>query len=167
MVGNVKPIEERSQNYGVMDLSTQNPQWSRLSPEESGADPTNPKELHSTEISDVAFQAKESSSIISLNSACRPPQGRPEEKNLKELTGLLFMGISDLTLLSEREILVQNHPALESTIQGSLQGEKMMLRTVVLRHGECTYDLIYMSKPRFFQQNETDFAHFVDSLRLK
>src|SRR4051794_35973237 len=61
-IGNVKPIEEKSDKYGILDLSKINSAWVRLDPKmpqsESG-------------ISDVVFQLHGTGSIISLNSACK------------------------------------------------------------------------------------------------
>jgi hypothetical protein len=166
MVGNIKPLEQKSQNYGVINLSEVNPDWIRLNSEESSTDPNLLKEPHSTEISDIAYQTKKTSSIISLNSACRPSI-ELERKDLKAMTQVLFMGISELNVQSQRNIQVQGISALESTVQGKLHGEAMKLKTVVFYRGNCVYDLVYMARPHFFDENEKDFAHFVDSIRLK
>jgi len=156
MLGNIRPIDQKSELYQVMDLSKDSSHWTRLSL----------KEQDSTETSDIAYKAKRSASIISLNSACRT-KADVEEKDLKKITQLLFMGISDLRIYSERSLLIQGSPGLESTVQGKVEGEEMMLRTIVLRRNNCVYDLIYMARPNFFKENEQDFAHFVDSLKLK
>lgn len=156
MLGNVKPVDQKSELYQVMDLSKESSQWTRLSPDD----------LDSTETSDIAYKAKKSASIISLNSACRSKTDL-EEKDLKKITQLLFMGLSDLRVHSERSLLIQGSPGFESTAQGKIQGEEMMLKTVVLRRNHCVYDLVYMARPNFFHENEQDFAHFVDSLKLK
>lgn len=164
VVGNVKPIEEKSESYGILDLTKTNPEWIRLEP--GSADSQGSKEIISTEISDVAYQSKSTASIISLNSACRQ-SSEQQEQSLSALTNLLFMGISDLALHSQKQILFQNSPALESVVQGNLNGEEMMLQTVVIRRGRCIYDLVYMARPRHFERNLKDFSLFVASLRLK
>jgi hypothetical protein len=43
----------------------------------------------------------------------------------------------------------------------------MMLRTFVLRRGDCVYDLMYVARPDRFAENEQDFSRFADSLKLK
>lgn len=162
LIGSVKPVDEKSETYGVLDLSRENPDWVRLK-ETRKAEPA---ETTEAEISDVSFQSKKTASIISLNSACRPTY-ETSEQDLKAFTNQLLLGISDITLRAEKYLTVQKTPALETTLQGTLNGESMVLKTVVLRRGPCIYDLMYVARPQYFNENERDFAHFVASLRLK
>ena len=80
--GNVKPIAQKSTSYEVLDLSTNNPEWEKISKKE--AEPG---------ISDLAFQSKKTKSIISLNSTCKTiPEESEKKKNLRELTRELLLG---------------------------------------------------------------------------
>ncbi|MFL5814630.1 MAG: hypothetical protein ACJ763_13730 [Bdellovibrionia bacterium] len=172
VVGNVKPIEEKSTEYGVMDLSHTNPDWQKLDPAKTAAQSESVKEqdVSPTEVTDVAYQSKSTASIISLDSACRlaPDSLRPgAERDLKTLTDLLLLGITDVTLREERGMEVQKTPALETTIIGKLNGEAMQIRTVVLKRQNCVYDLVYMSRPQYFERQLSDFSHFVASLKLR
>ncbi|MCM2324205.1 MAG: hypothetical protein NDJ90_13185 [Oligoflexia bacterium] len=165
LVGNVKPVDEKSTSYGVMDLAKAQPaEWVRLSPEKVGSD-----ENSSTELSDVAFQSQSTSSIISLNTACRPSSSAEEDRqDLQKLTNLLLLGIGNITGREEVGITIQEViPALQTTLQGKLNGEEMKLRTVVFRKSACVYDLIYMARPQNFARHEQDFSHFVASIRLR
>lgn len=177
IVGNVRPVEEKSETYGYLDLSKTNPDWVKLSPQASaGAD----DHLEPTEVTDVAFQSKDTASIISLNSACRK-NTEMVETDLRELTNQLLLGMTDITLREEKGLEIRNTPALQTTVQGTLAPENgstkaskkkrsfpaMMLRTVVLRRGGCVYDMVYMARPQFFAKHEQDFSQFVASLRLK
>ena len=36
LIGNVKPVDEKSEAYGVMDLSKESPEWRKLDPQETG-----------------------------------------------------------------------------------------------------------------------------------
>ena len=161
LLGNVKPVDQKSEQYGVADLSRSNSEWTRV---DSGNPPENTNVP--SEISDVAFQSKRTASIISLNSACRTGR-ETEERDLRTVTNLLFLGITDVSLRSERNVSVQETPALETTVQGKMNGQDMMLRAVVLRRGSCIYDLMYLARPNFFPVHEADFSQFVASLRLK
>jgi hypothetical protein len=172
VVGNVKPIEEKSTEYGVMDLSRNNADWQKLDPAKTAAQGESVKEqdVSPTEVSDVAYQSKSSASIISLDSACRlapDPSRLGAERDLKTLTDLLLLGITDVTLREERGMEVQKTPALETTIKGKLNGESMQIRTVVLKRQNCVYDLVYMSRPQYFERQLSDFSHFVASLKLR
>lgn len=157
LFGEVKPVTEKSRDYGVMDLSRGNPDWKRLEPAGNRS---------SSEAMDLAFQSERTASIISVNSACRPNFESPSQ-TLREFTNLLFLGISDVTRREERDLTLQDIPALQTTISGKMNGETMTLRTVIVRKGPCVYDLMYVARPDFFAQNEKDFEGFVASLQLK
>jgi len=163
LFGNIKPVEEKSESYHIEDLSKQDPDWIKLdAAQEQALDPettTNP------DISDVAFQSKKTSSIISLNSACRKVS--PPNQDLQSFTRELFLGISDVTVHDEYPFQVQNSPALQTTIRGKMGDEQMMLRAVVLHRNFCTYDLMYVARPEHFTEQEQFFSQFVQSLRLK
>ena len=63
LVGNVRPIETKSNGYRYDDLS-QASGWVKKS---TKADDTH----RSNELSDIVFQSQTTAAIISLNSACR------------------------------------------------------------------------------------------------
>lgn len=167
LVGNVRPMDLKSQSYGVDDLSEKNPDWTKLDPQSVNTNPqSQDPETTSTEVSDVTFQSKSTASIISLNSACRT--GRDyETKDLRTLTNVLLLGSSDVTLRDEKEVNVQGTPALQTTLLGKINGERVQLRTVVLKRQACVYDMVYVARPTTFGLHEDDFNHFVASLRLK
>jgi hypothetical protein len=172
LIGNVKPVDEKSDHYGVLDLSKDKPSaWTRLDPAEGEPDATRDPETTRTEVSDVAFQAKRSPSIIALNSSCRPSTHKPEQGDekdqLRELTDQLLLGISGATQRVEKNLTIQTTPALETTLQGKMNGRPISVRTVVLRRNACVYDLLYMAPPTHFEENEKDFSNFVASLRIK
>lgn len=165
-LGNVKPADDKSDSYGVMDLSKENPDWVKLDPVAEGEDKKNPAATQ-TGVPDVAFQSKATGSVISLDSACRETSEGEKQKQLREITNLLFLGISDITLSDEVNLTIQGAPALQTTVQGKLNGDDTKLRSVVLRRGNCTYDLVYVTRPSQFEAREGDFSRFVSSLKLK
>ena len=165
LIGNVRPVDEKSQSYGVEDLAQNNSDWVKLDPKLTSPEAKD-SDLTSTEASDVAYQSKETAAIISLNSACRKHLEEPEQ-SLRTLTNLLLLGMTDVTLHKEEPESIQNTPALRTTVEGKLNGEPMMLRTVVLRRATCIYDLVYMSRPKSFDLRSPDFNRFVSSLKLK
>lgn len=170
VVGNIKPLEEKSTAYGVADLSSSNSDWKKLDPAKTTAQNESVKvqDVSPTEVSDVAYQSSSTASIISLDSACRlSSEALRPNQDLRSLTDLLLLGITDVTYRSERGMEVQKTPALETTIKGSLNGELMQIRTVVLKRQNCVYDLVYMARPTHFESQLADFSHFVASLRLR
>jgi hypothetical protein len=168
LIGNVKPVDEKSDQYGVADLAKENPKlWTRLTPAQEGADVREP-ETTSTEIPDVAFQSSRTAAVISINSSCRPTQrAELDHMDLQALTNQLTYGITDPAKRSERNLTIQSVPALESQVEGRMNGNPIAIKTVVLRKNSCVYDLLYMAPPAHFAENEPDFDHFVASLRLR
>lgn len=159
LIGNIKPVEEKSRSYHVLDLSREGGEWDKLENKDAKQDPK------ATDTSDLAYQSKKNASIISLNSACRSSL-EARDQDLKGFTDVLLLGISDITLREEKQITLQNAPALETTVRGQLGGEPIMLRTVVLRRRDCLYDLMYVSRPDRFSEKEAEFSRFVASLKL-
>jgi hypothetical protein len=165
LIGSIKPVEEKSESYGIADLSKEGPGWVKLdAAAESNASKT--PEVTPTEVSDVAYQSKKTASIISLDSACRKSSASPDH-DLKSFTNQLLLGISNIAQRNEAAVIVQNTPALETTVTGRVNADPVMLRTVVLRRGNCVYDLVFVARPNTFSEEETDFSHFVASLKLK
>jgi hypothetical protein len=180
LLGNVKPVDEKSEDYGVLDLSRTKPdEWTKLDPSDLSDSEPGESDKSSTEVSDTVFQSRKTAATISLNSACRPrselqsaqAEADSAEKGraagLRKVTNLLLLGLSDVTLRNESELKLQGRPALQTTIRGKLNGEDVMLRTVVTRKEGCTYDLVYLAPPEHFGAHLEDFSQFVASLRLK
>jgi hypothetical protein len=170
-IGNVRPEDSKSDAYGISDLSKESADWVKLDPKKSnGEEPYDPNTT-STEVSDVAYQSKKTSAVISINSACRANRDAPANKSvdqdLRDLTDILLLGGNDVTLRDEAHVSLQGSPALETTILGTINHEKVQIRAVVLRRKTCIYDLLYVSRPETFTLNEPAFTHFVASLRLK
>ena len=161
LIGNVKPSSEKAEGYGVMDLTRQTPPWVLVKTEEE-ADPDGATE---GDTSDVAYQSPKTASIISLNSSCGVDAG--DERDLRAITNLVLLGITGTAGRDERKIKAAGLPALQTTVKGKLNGETMMLRTVVLRNDSCSYDLMYVARPRHFASEEAVFSSFVSSLRLQ
>jgi hypothetical protein len=158
LVGNIKPIAEHSESYQIKDLASENSkEWMKLP--SSSNDPD-------TATSDASYQSKQTASIISVNSACRP-SNEENDRDLRYFTNLLLLGVTDITYKNEAQLQLPQAPALETTIQGKLSNEITKMRTVVIKMGQCVYDLMYISRPQHFQKNEKDFAQFVQSLRIK
>jgi hypothetical protein len=171
-IGNVKPEDSKSDAYGISDLSKDMPSdWIKLDPKKSNGNEAYDPNTTPTEVSDVAYQSKKTSSVISINSACRANREAPADKtvqqDLRDLTDILLLGGSDVTLRNENPVSLQGTPALETTILGKINQEKVEIRAVVLRRKACIYDLLYVSRPETFALNEPAFTHFVASLRLK
>lgn len=169
LVGTVKPVDEKSDHYGVLDLSAEAPKvWkkldaSQLIPKDAqiGAN----KDAFTSEVTDFAFQSQKNSSIVSLNSSCR--KGRGEVLDLLPFLRELFLGMTDFDEEEPKSIQIAGVPALEKTLDGRMAGERTKIRALVLSKNDCVYDLMYISRPSQFPVHESDFNRFVSSLRLR
>ncbi len=192
LIGNVKPIAEKSESYEYLDLSSQSKSWKKLSDSSAGGskpvatahaittpqviesdsniEPSNNDDAQSNDNTDLAFQSKNNSSIISLNSACRVSFSddlSQSQAQLRAKANELLLGITHITERDEKMIEVQKTPALETTIQGELNQESVRIRTIVLNAKGCLYDLMYIAKPEHFNESESDFKKFVLGFKLK
>lgn len=169
IVGNVKPVDEKSDHYVILDLARENPAvWmklddSQLQPKDAQIG-TN-KEAFSSEVTDFAFQAIKNSAIISLNSSCR--KGRGVISDLTPYLRELFLGMSDKVEQEQKKTTAGGVPALERTVDGKMAGERTKIRAFVLSKNDCVFDLMYISRPERFETHEADFNRFVSSLRLR
>lgn len=169
IVGNVKPVDEKSDRYQIIDLSKEQPLvWRNLDAAQllpKDAQIGNNSDAFSSEVTDFAVQSRKTAAIISLNSACR--KGRGSLNDLKPYLNELFLGITDITERSEATPIVAGVPALEGVVAGKMAGEKTKIRAIVLSKSDCVYDLMYISRPDRFPTHEADFNRFVSSLRLR
>lgn len=169
IVGNIKPVDEKSDHYLIVDLAQEAPAvWKRLDAAQllpKDAQIGTNADAFSSEVTDFAFQSKKTAAIISLNSSCR--KGRGMSGELAPYLHELFLGIGDITEHSETATQVAGTPALEGVVAGRMAGEQTKIRAFVLAKNECVYDLMYISRPDRFSTHEMDFNRFVSSLRLR
>jgi hypothetical protein len=156
-LGNIKPVDEKSDAYEVLDLSKTNTDWERI-------DSKSPNE---TSTSDMVFQSKSTGSIVSLNSACKSYSPSEKKPSLQELTRELLLGFQNVVQKDQVKLVIEKIPALQTTVQGQLNDQEVAIRTVVLQRVNCLYDLMYISRPENFSEKERDFSRFVTSLHLR
>jgi hypothetical protein len=164
LIGNQRPLVERAENYRIADLAKENSKWVRLESQPKKQD-DDADEGEKTEFSDMAFRSTETEAVIALNTACRPSYAR-KEKDLRLFTNQLLMGIDRVRSRNEENVQIATKPALQTTLEGSLNGRNIKMKVVVLKSSDCLYDLMYLSEPTQFPKQEEEFNHFVSSLRL-
>lgn len=165
LIGNIKPVSERSANYKFKDLASStsgSSEWTKLdaaavTSDKSGATPE--------DVSDIAFQSKKTAAIISINSTCRSrPEG--EDPDLKTYTNSLLLGISPVVERTERQSKMGQIPVLDTILTGFLNGESVKIRAVVLKKQDCLFDIMYFSKTPRFAEHEITFEDFVKHFGL-
>jgi len=163
LIGNVKPIEKKANDYAVADLAKENsPSWTRIK------DPS---------LGDSAFESQLTGAVIAAHSSCReraagpPPGSAALESRLRNKSQELSRGMTDIQLLRERSLLVDSQPALARTLLGKMPAESgataaigpVVLQSVVLQRGGCSYQLMSVSTPEAFSATQEAFSRFVGS----
>ncbi len=115
--------------------------------------------------SDLAYQNKKNAAIISINSACRP-RNALEDNSLSQFTDALLLGMGETSDRTAIDLTLQGHKALETNLNGTLNNQKVKLSIVVLKRETCVYDLMLVSRPKFFESQKKIFDSFVASLRF-
>ncbi len=161
-LGNIKPSVEKSARYSVLDLTEHGADWIKLSPDEIE---TSPRKSVDTEVSDLAYQSKQTASVISLNSSCI--QETENEKDLREQSDLLLLGISETQVLTRENFDVYGFAGLKTVIEGKVNQDLLRMETVVFRENGCLYDMMLVSRPDAFTRDQETFARFVQSFKLR
>ena len=114
---------------------------------------------------DLAFWNKKLGSTITVNSTCNK-DNKEVKYSLKALSDSLLLGISDKELIHREEIAVDGEKALESVYRGKLDKTSVKINTVVLKKGNCFYDLSYASSPDGFEAGIAEFREFVSQFKV-
>ncbi|MBL7716737.1 MAG: hypothetical protein JNL01_14830 [Bdellovibrionales bacterium] len=176
----MKPIAQKTSDYQYADLSKKDPDWIRLHQNQSDGDPGSkiPGETEASasdenleegvDVFDVSFQSKKTASTIALTTSCRPRYSIKNEgqifPELKDYMQQLLLGITAVTERLDEETEVAGIPALQTTVVGKMQDQPIKIRAVVLKKRACLYDLVYITKPRHFSDQEKFFLIFRDSI---
>ncbi|MBU6154106.1 MAG: hypothetical protein KGP28_07375 [Bdellovibrionales bacterium] len=157
LVGQVKPIEEKSVNPPTPAHSLEAMGWQRI-------DPRNPSE-RSSEVPDEAWQSRATAAVISLNSVCR--SGLGGERDIKKVTKVLLSQWDNLKIEHQASFEFRNLPGLQTTARGKYLGRDRKFQIMVVKSPACIYDLVYLSPVESFEQELSAFARFRDTLELK
>ncbi len=160
LVGQVKPVEEKSANSSTGRGALERHGWKQINlsaESDSTAD--------ASDAPDAAWQSPKSTAVISLNSVCRKTQGRG--RDLKQITEVLLSQWDNLKLEAERSLTVGGYPAYETIASGDFGSSHRKFETLVVKSPTCVYDLIFVSPPETFDQEVSVFQEFRDSLFLK
>jgi hypothetical protein len=172
--GTARPVEEKAQDYQIVDLTRLNANWVKQSPEKiSDAGPAPLETGADSALADRSWVSTRTGSIITLNTVCRPSHARLAHTGatLRDLSQQLFLGLGDIRMSEERELSITGTPAFERTTEGSIQdrpgkARTVKMRTLTLLHGECLFDFMLVSAPSKFPEDQDAFQKLVDSLRL-
>lgn len=165
LLGNIKPSARKSDDYKALDLAKGGADWKRLDPAKESASTDSSTTDEPTDVSDLSFQSQKTASIVSLTSTCRR-NAPAEPHDLLTDTKQLLLGFTQITHKETKDLEVAGRPALQTTVEGQINGRPMRIRAVVLEADNCIFDLMLISRPDRFEKAEPDFTRFVSSFRL-
>ena len=156
--GGDQRVDNKSHDYTVLRLDRGSSQeWHTLTPS---------SHEESQESGDLAFEHKKTGSIISINSVCQ----EHGDATLEELSRNLLMGLNTQGKIKTTEINIAGVAALESTLNAGMSPKNsnnesnifpVKVRAVVLRKNGCTFDLMYIARPHFFNEILPNFDRFL------
>ena len=111
---------------------------------------------------DLFYSHRKLSATVGLAVQC----GRPTNASLKILTRHLLFGLSDKTILATRERKLSGISMLETLVSVRLGKTRVKMSLVVLKKGNCIYDLEYVARPDVFDIGTADFHRMIDSFAL-
>ncbi|MGK5088598.1 hypothetical protein WDW86_13650 [Bdellovibrionota bacterium FG-2] len=147
-VAPAEKVETKTPVAPYLDLSLEKEEWARLETK-----PSSPN---------VAFQNKKNAGIISLNRMCAE-----SAHDLTTFSKRMLGKLKSVSGKTVKSLKIVGIPAIETTIQGLLASEKMKLRALVFRKNKCFYDVMLVSRPQSFAENEGPYARFVESIRIE
>jgi hypothetical protein len=157
LVGQVKPLEEKSVNAPSPSHSLDGMGWRRIGNQDASE--------QSSERPDEAWQSTTTAAVISLNSVCR--RGAGGERDEKKVTKVLLSQWDNLRIEQQNPFTLRNLPALQTTARGKYLGRDRKFQVIVVKSPSCIYDLIYLSPVESFDQELSAFFRFRDTLELK
>ncbi len=106
---------------------------------------------------DLAMQDTRSQAQIAVSASCPAREAGP----LPALTRHLFFGVRELKRVRQEPIQLDGVAGLDTEITGELGGVPVQVRSVVIRRGECLYDLLFVASPETFTDQSVDFDAFL------
>jgi len=112
---------------------------------------------------DLAFWNSQDDSTITVNSTC---DRNKIKYSLRALSNTLVIGIDEKRLIESAERNISAEISLQRIYDGKISGVPIKISTVVLKKGDCIYDLSYSSTPDNFDKWFSEFNEFVSEFKI-
>lgn len=153
LIGQVKPVDEKSKTHYWRDASLIDPRFKLINPSgEPG------------EASDAAWQSAPLGAVISVNSSCRA-QAFPTE--LEEVSQSLLAQWSAIKDLKQRHTSQAGFSAHVSSGSGVYLDQERRFETWVIKSPSCIYDIVLISSREGHESALKTFLSFKDTLNLR
>ena len=112
---------------------------------------------------DLAFLNPDDNSTVTVNSTC---DRNKIKYSLKALSNTLLIGIDDKQLIESSERKVSGEISLQRIYEGNLSGVPIKISTVVVKKGDCIYDMSYSSARDNFENWFGEFNEFISRFKI-
>jgi hypothetical protein len=123
--------------------------------------PLHPFESIVSEDSDEAWQNKKTGSSISFHSVC----DQANDPDLDSFTSSLILGIEELKIESSKKSQFNERESLETIAIGKVDGVQVKMKLLVFKRNRCSFDLSFISLPKYYETELPVFQKFLENFR--
>ncbi len=120
--------------------------------------PQSPFEEVKVSSADHVWQSRKTGNTIAYNSACQEKL----KADLGTLEKGILKGVDNLKILNETRLTVDGAPAERTRVEGKTEGIPISVDLVVIKKGNCTYDLAYVARTISFSAEQSTFQQFIE-----
>lgn len=123
--------------------------------------PAEPFEQMKKSAADGAWQNKNNGNTISYYSTCKDPTDPTVDSVMREL----FIEVKDLKTITTGNRIFNGREALETEVEGKLDGVMTRIRALVFKKNGCTYTISHIGVPRTFEEDRGRFTEFLGNFQ--
>jgi len=109
----------------------------------------------------LAFFNEKLGATIQANAMCKDI----DDVSLKVLTNHLLIGLDGRKKIFSRRLPFDGREALQTVVEGKLDGVAIKLDIYVLRKNNCVYDFAYFTRRGHFDRGRADYRRFVKGFK--
>ena len=129
----------------------------------SFANPGNNFEEWKTDLADHAWKSTKTGNMISVISEC----SKKKDPSLTSIEGEALQALTDVKVLSTEEKIFSGRGALQTTVQGKLDGIRMKMEVLSIKKNFCSYTFSYTGRDNQFEQEAAIFSQFLSGISIQ
>jgi hypothetical protein len=119
--------------------------------------PKTPFEKFEIQDVDQAWKNRDNGNSISYRTSCDDPV----ESTIQTIQQSIASGFDSYTVESSQNTQFNGREALQSVLQGKLDGVSTKLELLIFKKNNCTYTLTYVALPKNFSKDQGTFHEFL------
>ncbi len=119
--------------------------------------PPNPFAQSHISSADQVWQSESTGNTIAINSTCQ----EYSDLTLKDLQQNILGGIENLKVQSDKTVSFDGREAQRIVSVGSAEGVSISVDLLILKKNNCTYDLAYIARSKFYDDEHGIFETFL------